>query len=132
MTVGVDERSNSLVVSAPEALLRQVEQLVEQLDQAGVESEQMMRVVSIRRADPAVVQQAIQSLIGQSRSTTSRTSSGSSSSRPSSSTSRPAGSSAMDQMRQRMMMLNQMRSGASRAPTTPSRAPTPRPGIRGR
>jgi hypothetical protein len=143
MTVGVDERSNSLVVSAPDALMRQVEQLVEQLDQAGVESEQVMQVISVRRADPAVVQQAISALVNQSRtSSTSRTSTRSSTSQTSTS-SRPSGSSAMDQMRQRMMMLNQMRSaassGASRAPapssrgsTPSSRGPTSRFGGRGR
>ena len=43
----VDARSNSLVVSAPDPLFREVMELVTLLDQATTESEDTMRVVSI-------------------------------------------------------------------------------------
>jgi type II secretory pathway component GspD/PulD (secretin) len=66
MSVGVDARSNSLVVSAPEKLFKEVKLLVEQLDQAGTESQQDVRVVTLKRSNPATVQQALQSLLGDS------------------------------------------------------------------
>jgi type II secretory pathway component GspD/PulD (secretin) len=125
MTVGVDDRSNSLVVSAPDPLLRQVEQLVEQLDQAGVESEQTMRVVSIHRADPAVVSQALNSLLGGARvSTTNRTPTSSAAGGPSTRATGSGGSSAADQMRQRMMMFNALRNAGSAPPALPGRGPS--------
>ena len=64
MSVGVDPRTNSLVVVAPDALFQEVKQLVEQLDQAALESSQTVRVVTLGRASPAAVQQALSSLLG--------------------------------------------------------------------
>jgi hypothetical protein len=132
MTVGVDERSNSLIVSAPEPLLRQVELLIEQLDNGGLESEQTMRVVSISRADPALVHQALSSLMGQVRSSSASRSRTTGTSRPSTSSSgrTTGGSSAAAQFQQRMQMINAMRSAGgggapSRGPASSGRSPVP-------
>lgn len=64
MTIGVDPRSNSLVVSAPEPVFEEVRALVEQLDQAGAEETETVRVVTLKSASPELVQKAIVSITG--------------------------------------------------------------------
>lgn len=64
MTIGVDTRSNSLVVSAPDPLFESVKSLVEQLDQAGDDTNQSMKVIQIKNSTPAVIQKALTSLTG--------------------------------------------------------------------
>jgi type II secretory pathway component GspD/PulD (secretin) len=117
MTIGVDERSNSLVVSAPDDLFRQVEQLVKQLDQASVESEQTLRVVTLRRADPATVQQALLAVMGDSvrtnqpRASASTATGGQSAGRSSngSASRNRSAPNFQQQMQQRMQMLEALR-----------------------
>ncbi len=66
MSIGVDSRTNSLVVSAPEPLLKEVQELVEQLDQrAETESEETTQVVTLERANPQSIQAALSALLGQ-------------------------------------------------------------------
>lgn len=82
LTIGVDMRSNSLIVSAPEPLFQEVKLLVAQLDQAGTESTETVQTIAIKRANPQVVQQAISSVMGnkvtltQTAANTGRTSAG--------------------------------------------------------
>jgi hypothetical protein len=85
MTVGVDARSNALIITAPEPLFRQVETLVQQIDQPGSPDTDFVLIQPIKVSDPEVVKEALGSLM--TTPTTSRTSSSqqSSSSRPSSS-----------------------------------------------
>jgi hypothetical protein len=94
MTIGVDPRSNSLIVAAPEPLFRQVELLVTQLDQEGFESDDAMEVVTIRYGNPTSVQAALEALIGENIKTSGAASS--SSSTPSSSSNQPSGGSSND------------------------------------
>lgn len=82
MAIGVDPRSNSLVVAAPEALFREVEELVANLDRQGVESEEGMTVLSLKGASASTISKAIASITGGSV----KTSSSSSSTSPSSGT----------------------------------------------
>jgi len=139
MTIGIDRRSNSLVVSAPEALFRQVEELVVQLDQAGTEADQTTQVITLKRADPQVVQQALQSLVGQSvrTSTPSRTGTKTGSQSGSRTPSKSNGSqSSSAQQRaeaiRRMQMFQQMRQRSGGMPSPGSRpsgnTPYRRPG----
>jgi len=104
MTIGVDTRSNSLVVSAPDPLFEEVEALVEELDQAGSESNQTMRVLQVRSSAPETIQKAISTLTGQSV-TVGTTSGGSSTSRNSGENSQPSA----DDVRRRMEMFQRMR-----------------------
>jgi len=133
MTVGVDERSNSVVVSAPEPLLKQVEQLVFALDRAGDESDETMQVVTINRADPRVIQSALQSIVGVSPRTGSAGQRGSGA-RPSSARGGPtpgaggpsaaSAQQAREQWMRRMQMFNAMqRGGPSSAGGRPSGGP---------
>jgi hypothetical protein len=62
--VGVDRRSNSLVVSAAEPLFQEIKLLVEQLDRAGSDEAETMRVVTIKNASPDLVHKAVVSITG--------------------------------------------------------------------
>ena len=65
MSIGVDVRTNSLIISAPERLLSEVRQLVEQLDQKAVtESEETTQVVTLQRASPESIRTALSALLG--------------------------------------------------------------------
>ncbi len=71
MTVGVDARSNSIIVVAPDPLFQEVRALVQQLDNAGIQSDETVRVVAIKGGNPEQVQQALESIIGQPATRTS-------------------------------------------------------------
>lgn len=64
MTIGVDKRSNSLVVSAPDPLFEEVKALVEELDQAGDDTNETMQVVQVRSSNPEAIHKALASLTG--------------------------------------------------------------------
>jgi len=66
LSIGVDTRTNSLVVSAPEPLLQEVKDLVHDLDEAAVDSDDTMEVVTLKGANPVAVQQALSTILGQS------------------------------------------------------------------
>jgi type II secretory pathway component GspD/PulD (secretin) len=66
MTISVDSRSNSLIVCAPEPLFRDVEALVNHLDEMASQRKTVMRVVTLRRASPEMVQQALTTMLGDS------------------------------------------------------------------
>ncbi|QDU23632.1 secretin N-terminal domain-containing protein [Urbifossiella limnaea] len=65
MSVGVDERTNSLVVLASETLFREVKALVDQLDSATpTNGAEVVRVVPIQGIDPALLQQLVDAVQG--------------------------------------------------------------------
>ena len=64
LSIGVDTRTNKLVVSANDQLFRQVEALVISLDESAREANRTVRVVTMKNANSAVVQQALSSLLG--------------------------------------------------------------------
>ena len=107
MSIGVDARSNSLIVSAPEALFQEVKLLVEALDQAAAESNNdSIQVVRLDRLNPAAMRAALQAVVGDNVTFGSSSSSRgrSSSGRPSSSSGRPPESSSSDDIRRQMFM----------------------------
>ena len=110
MSIGVDTESNSIVVAAPAPLFLEVQELVHQLDSANIQSQDSLEVRTLKLTNPEVVQQALQSILGDRVQTT--TSSGSSSSRPSGN-SGGSGQPTADQIRQRMEFFNQLRGGSS-------------------
>jgi type II secretory pathway component GspD/PulD (secretin) len=121
VSIGVDARTNSLIVSAPQALYEEIEQLVKTLDHATSESNTAIRVVTLKRSNPATVQKALTAIVGEkakvseTKPTGSSGDSGSSGSSSGSSGGRPPGSDGPDaramqeMMRQRMEMFNNMR-----------------------
>lgn len=128
MTVGVDTRSNSIVIAAPEPLFQEVKLLVDQLDQAGAEEAETMRVVTLKSASPELVQRAITSITGgkvtsnTSSTTTQNTNSRNSNSGGSRSSGNNSGNNSgnsqqasqefQDQVRQRIEMFNQAQRGS--------------------
>lgn len=81
LTIGVDARTNSIVVSADDALYRQVETVVKNLDKAALEAKRTIRVVPVNQAHSHLVTQALGSLLGKVKVST--TSGGPSASGPS-------------------------------------------------
>ncbi|MEN1681026.1 MAG: secretin N-terminal domain-containing protein [Planctomycetota bacterium] len=76
MTLGVDTRSNSLVVRAPDPLFQQVEQLVRQLDEEGLGTPQATRIVSLKHTSADALKDTLISLLGAESVTTSSGSGG--------------------------------------------------------
>jgi len=127
LSIGVDERTNSVIVCAADLLFQEVKQLVEALDNAAVESDEAVEVVSLRGASPQAVQQALATLMGDSVQTSGSSrgaSSGTSGSRSSSgrSGSSRSGSSRtdssrsgsdMESMQRRMEFFRSLRGGES-------------------
>jgi hypothetical protein len=74
MTVGVDRRTNALVVSAPDDLFQEVRLLVEQLDQAHSDVMETTRVITLKRVNPALVRQAVAAVVGSPPPTSGSTS----------------------------------------------------------
>jgi len=114
ISIGVDTRTNSLIVSAPQALYEEIEQLVQTLDHATSESNTAIRVVTLKRSNPETVQKALAAIVGEKATTTNKpAANGSSASGGTDNNQRPAGANdpSADQMRQRMEMFNQMRGG---------------------
>jgi type II secretory pathway component GspD/PulD (secretin) len=72
ISVAVDSRSNSLIVSAPDHLFEEIRELVAVLDRAVEDTDQAVRVVTLSRASPDLVQRSITSVFGDTV-TTSRT-----------------------------------------------------------
>ncbi len=72
MTIGVDTRNNTLIISAPQPLYLEVEELVRTLDQAIPTSPETTRVVTLKQANTQSVQQAIAGVLGQSTQNNSR------------------------------------------------------------
>jgi len=106
MIVGVDSRSNSVIVTGPEPLYRQVEALVRQIDQPGSTDTDVVSVVPIKVSDPELVQKTLNSILGASSRSGSRSSGGSSFSGSSSS-----GGPSADDIRRRMEFFQQLRGG---------------------
>jgi type II secretory pathway component GspD/PulD (secretin) len=65
MTIGVDAKSNSLIVSAPDYLFQEVKALVEHLDAAAVTSvDETVRVVTLKRTNADLMQKSLTSMLG--------------------------------------------------------------------
>ncbi|TWT90591.1 Bacterial type II/III secretion system short domain protein [Pseudobythopirellula maris] len=71
MSLGVDDRSNSIVIRASDALYEEVEALVRRLDEEGIGVPQSTRVVTVRGANPQLVKEALATLLGSQPETAS-------------------------------------------------------------
>lgn len=85
MTLGVDETSNAIVVSAPQPLFEKVEDLVQQLDTIAMTERKSIRVVPVRLSNVSQTQSTLDLLFGNGDSASSNRNSASSRSRRSSS-----------------------------------------------
>jgi type II secretory pathway component GspD/PulD (secretin) len=69
LSVGVDEQSNSIVVSCSESLFQEIKRLVETLDIAATETQRTVQIVTVRNSTPTAVQDALNGLMGITRTT---------------------------------------------------------------
>lgn len=77
MSIGVDSRSNSLVVAAPDQLFNEVKLLVEHLDAAALtDDSDTVRVVSLKRSNSSTVEQALNAVLGEMSATSQSSSNG--------------------------------------------------------
>ncbi|QDU57964.1 secretin N-terminal domain-containing protein [Aeoliella mucimassa] len=72
MSIGVDTRSNSLIVKAEDALFFDVKRLVEELDTVQVDTSESTVVLSLRNSNPEMMKEALSSFLG-SQAVTSTT-----------------------------------------------------------
>lgn len=63
LTIGVDRKTNHLIVSCNDSLYQQIETLVQGIDERAKRSRQTVRVVKLGQADPTLVQQTLGSLM---------------------------------------------------------------------
>lgn len=63
LTVGIDKRTNNLIVSCNESMFQQIESLVRGIDERAKQSRQTVRVVKLDTADPTIVQQTLGSIM---------------------------------------------------------------------
>jgi type II secretory pathway component GspD/PulD (secretin) len=63
MTLGIDRNSSKLIVSAADELFEQVQNLVDSLDQAALDSQRTVRVVQIRNADATGLTNALKQVV---------------------------------------------------------------------
>jgi len=109
MSIGVDERSNSLVVVAPPPLFQEVEALVTLLDTSSEASKETVKIVTLHRANPAAVKTALSAVLGQTIRTRTQegTSSSGSNSQDRNNPNQPSNEQ-QDDLRRRMEFFNNL------------------------
>jgi type II secretory pathway component GspD/PulD (secretin) len=107
MTVGVDTRSNALVVSAPEPLFVEVKALVEELDQPDSDSEETVEMVNLKGANAIMVQRTLAAVMG-APGQAKLPGAGAVPGAPSQAARMPSTDQLRDQIRRRMEAFNQM------------------------
>jgi hypothetical protein len=73
MTIAVDTRSNALIVTAPEPLFLEVEELVKMIDQSGAEMDEDVQIVSLKKGNAEAVQRALAAVMGRTTTPSSST-----------------------------------------------------------
>ena len=64
MTIGVDTRSNSLIVRAPDTLFQEVEQFVRQLDTKQLDNAESTEIISLKVSNASAVKEALAGIMG--------------------------------------------------------------------
>lgn len=115
MSVAVDSRNNMLIVRAPDPLFEEVKTFVEEQDQAGDDSPQTTKVVSLKHTNSSAVQKALTSILGNVKTSTT---SAQSTEAPRTDSNRGGEDSPEDRMRQQMRrnweMMQEMRRATER------------------
>ncbi len=73
MTIAVDTRSNALVVTAPEPLFLEVQELVKMIDQGGAKMDEDVQIVSLKKGNAEAVQRALAAIMGRTSSSSTST-----------------------------------------------------------
>jgi hypothetical protein len=64
MSIGVDTRTNSLIVAAPDSLFQKMNALVEKLDVVSPESTDATKTIVVHHASPEAIEAALQAIAG--------------------------------------------------------------------
>ena len=91
LTVGVDRRTSHLIVSCSDSLFRQVESLVQSVDDRARDARQTVRIMKLETADPGVVSETLKSLLPKVRVSGQTSGGRKSGSDPSNPTGQPGG-----------------------------------------
>ena len=75
ISIGVDTRTNTLVVAATDPLFEEVKQLVQQLDVAAASENETVRVVTLHRTSATAVEKALEAFAGDAVQTNNPTTS---------------------------------------------------------
>jgi hypothetical protein len=129
MTLGVDARTNSLIVAAPEPLFLEVQALVELIDIEDATNSEDVQVVTVPGANPEAVKAALSAVLGQpAPSPGASTSSSNQAGRtPDAGGGRPSGDASPEQIQQRIEFFRRLREsggfgGGSRGGGGPTRS----------
>jgi type II secretory pathway component GspD/PulD (secretin) len=71
LTIGIDERTSHLIVSADDALFREIEGLVKSIDTAAMDAKRTVRIVNLQHADPTLVKNTLGTLVPRIKISTS-------------------------------------------------------------
>jgi hypothetical protein len=63
LTLGVDERTSNLIVSADDAMFREIEGLVQNIDKAAQDAKRTIRIVNLQHADPTLIKNTLGTLV---------------------------------------------------------------------
>jgi hypothetical protein len=69
LSLGIDDKTNSLIVACPTSLYTDIKKLVDQMDLAAADTKQSVKFVRIPGVDPALIQQALLAIQGRSAPT---------------------------------------------------------------
>src|SRR5262249_20030225 len=62
LSVGVDEKTNSVIVACPKGMYEDIKKLVEEIDLAASTSNQVVQVKIVKGIDPSILQDAIDAI----------------------------------------------------------------------
>ncbi|MHB0959816.1 MAG: secretin N-terminal domain-containing protein [Pirellulaceae bacterium] len=109
MTIAVDARSNALIVTAPEQLFLEVQELVKLIDEGGANLDEDVQVVSLKKGNAEAVQKALAAIMGTTSSSSSNASRATASNqRGSAQGGAPFGGATSGDIQQRMQFLQRM------------------------
>ena len=66
LSLGIDDKTNSLIVACPTSMYLDIKKLVDQMDLAAADTKQSVKFVRIPGVDPALIQQALLAIQGRS------------------------------------------------------------------
>lgn len=64
LSLGIDDRTNSLIVACPTPMYEDIKKLVEQLEKGASDAKQVVKILNVKGVDPELVQQALEAIQG--------------------------------------------------------------------
>ena len=119
MTITVDTRSNALIVTAPEPLFLEVQELVKMIDQGGANLDESVQVVSLKKGNAEAVQKALAAIMGRTSSSNTSNANRSNANNQRRAVGRaasPFGGATSGDIQQRMQFMQRMQQGMGGQP----------------